>query len=581
MGLLGAMLLAPPVHAQTAGTTPPQPIYWRQNLLTVPYQWNSAAGGAAAKSVRLYASKDRGASWQPVSDAQPQLLAFNYRAATDGEYWFAIRTTDAGGRNATVPSATVPTAPGPTGAMQPELRVIVDTTMPRIASLSGQWRDDGTLEIRWRMTDANLGAQSCNVEVQADASANWQPVPLTSASEVRLGDWEGLATLVVPAGSGPMTVRATAIDLAGNRAIYQSTIPAAGPAISTGRNHPSLAPIFASEPGWVSGSAPSIAPNESTGLAEPQLWPADRSARGALDIPVEGTSSIAYGVPLRTDTPAESASIAMVGRDEFPEPKTDDRPLGNVPPPRDPEFAPAQPFRQVSMSRARDLLEDAPPSTTVDAPLPSTNLLAKLVNSRTFALQYELAEVGEHGVARVELWGTRDAGQNWHKYAVDDDNRSPLNVTVDGEGEYGFSIVVVGANGLGGLPPQSGNAPELWIGVDLAPPQAQILSVDTMRVGARGELKVRWEADDDNLEPQPISLFYSSRPAGPWTTIATSLQNGGEYIWQLARHVPRRVYLKLEARDTAGNVAAYQTSEPVVVEQEPAVAKWQRLPPVE
>jgi hypothetical protein len=75
--------------------------------------------------------------------------------------------------------------------------------------------------------------------------------------------------------------------------------------------------------------------------------------------------------------------------------------------------------------------------------------------------------------------------------------------------------------------------------------------------------------------------------------------------------VPRRIYLKLEARDTAGNVTAFVTSDPAVVEQEPAeqepaeqeivkpeplesdlveqqsaaheptVANWKRLPPVE
>ena len=115
------------------------------------------------KSVWLFVSKDRGATWQQISDAKPQVLAFNYRAEADGEYWFAIRTTDASGRDATCRRARA------SGAMQPELRVIVDTTMPRFESLSGQLRNDGTLEIRWRVTDANLDAHSCNVEVQADA----------------------------------------------------------------------------------------------------------------------------------------------------------------------------------------------------------------------------------------------------------------------------------------------------------------------------------------------------------------------------------------------------------------------------
>ena len=95
-----------------------------------------------------------------------------------------------------------------------------------------------------------------------------------------------------------------------------------------------------------------------------------------------------------------------------------------------------------------------------------------------------------------------------------------------------------------------------------------------------GELAVTWEAEDDHLESRPIALFYSSRPAGPWTPIATSVENSGEFTWPIERHVPRRVYLKLEARDAAGNVAAFQTAEPVVTESEPAVANWQRLPPV-
>jgi hypothetical protein len=51
----------------------------------------------------------------------------------------------------------------------------------------------------------------------------------------------------------------------------------------------------------------------------------------------------------------------------------------------------------------------------------------KLVGSRTFALEYDLDDAGSEGVARVELWGTRDGGQTWNRYTVDNDNRSPLN----------------------------------------------------------------------------------------------------------------------------------------------------------
>ena len=78
-------------------------------------------------------------------------------------------------------------------------------------------------------------------------------------------------------------------------------------------------------------------------------------------------------------------------------------------------------------------------------------------------------------------------------------------------------------------------------------------------------LGVRWRVEDSNLESQPIALFYSSRAGGPWSAVATGLENTGEYAWRLDRHLPGRFYLRLEARDLAGNVASYQTPQPIVL----------------
>lgn len=58
-------------HRVLAQTTPvgdaataamPQPIYWKQSLFQIPYQWGSAAEPGAAIAVRLFASKDRGST---------------------------------------------------------------------------------------------------------------------------------------------------------------------------------------------------------------------------------------------------------------------------------------------------------------------------------------------------------------------------------------------------------------------------------------------------------------------------------------------------------------------------------------
>ncbi len=76
-------------------------------------------------------------------------------------------------------------------------------------------------------------------------------------------------------------------------------------------------------------------------------------------------------------------------------------------------------------------------------------------------------------------------------------------------------------------------------------------------------LILRWRATDNNLEARPIGLFYSSRPTGPWSAIATNLENTGEYSWRVERFVPGRFFLRVEARDTAGNLAAFQTRDAV------------------
>ncbi|HEX5470724.1 MAG TPA: hypothetical protein VFW73_02505, partial [Lacipirellulaceae bacterium] len=184
----------------------------------------------------------------------------------------------------------------------------------------------------------------------------------------------------------------------------------------------------------------------------------------------------------------------------------------------------------------------------------------KQVGSRTFALEYDLQDAA--AVSKVELWGTRDRGQTWTRYAVDDDNRSPVITTVDQEGLYGFRIVVQSAGGEI-EPPRPGDEPELWVSVDLERPVVELTAIERGQGNIADNLILRWRATDNNLEPRPISLFYSSRPTGPWSAIATNLENTGEYAWRVERYVPNRIYLRIEARDTAGNLAAFQTRQAV------------------
>jgi hypothetical protein len=204
-----------------------------------------------------------------------------------------------------------------------------------------------------------------------------------------------------------------------------------------------------------------------------------------------------------------------------------------------------------------------------------------LVGTRTFDLEYDIAPVDSSGVARVELWGTRDGGRSWRKFGRDDDCRSPVRVDVDDEGVYGFRIVVESGSGRGGVAPVSGDRPEIWVGVDLTPPTARITAAGPTAGRGSAQLRIDWQAYDENLPPRPISLHYSRHPGGPWSMIAAGLKNTGHYIWTPDRYVPDQVYLRLDVGDTAGNNTTIRTSRPVTLTRPQPTGRIRSVRPIE
>lgn len=619
----GQTRLPPPTSASllpvaTASPALPEPIFWKQHLFLIPYKWGSAAEPGAAQSVHLYVSKDRGTSWQKISDAKPQVTAFNYRAEGDGEYWFAVRTLDTRGRLS------------PEGAYQPELRVIVDTVIPRFDELRAYGSPTGTLEVQCRATDVNLDPTTLRIETQANAAGPWQPATGQGVRSADQGTGSGLPGSLLQAsfqpagGVRPNAVRATIADRAGNSAVYQTKVdaepPLAGPmlpqsAVVNAAVSPFPVPSVASGSGLpiappLASALPSASPTPTSPAT--QTWPAGTMASAPFRLWTSNMSPqddgrTAYGNPSVSSAPpslpltavAQNAADVGSGWTTSTENETGQRvpasyagitkvegnPATAIPnaAPQGPQFAPLEPFRQ---STAATLSSAAigpqlvplgqlssqpignggfnnqtvtPIDTRPPARGPSTP--PKLVGSRTFALEYDLDDAS--GVSRVELWGTRDGGQTWNRYSQDDDNRSPLVVTVDDEGLYGFRILVQSASGAAAEPPRAGDEPELWVAVDLQRPIVELTSIERGEGNQADHLNLRWRVQDNNLEPRPISLYFSSRPTGPWSAIATNLEDTGQYAWRVERYVPTRIYLRIEARDTAGNLAAFQTREPV------------------
>ena len=84
---------------------------------------------------------------------------------------------------------------------------------------------------------------------------------------------------------------------------------------------------------------------------------------------------------------------------------------------------------------------------------------------------------------------------------------------------------------------------------------------------------ISWTATDRNLSANPITLQWAQKLGSSWETIGADLPNSGRYTWQLPATLPYRVYLRLIARDTAGNTCVAETPEPVLVDLNEPEAK--------
>jgi hypothetical protein len=227
-----------------------------------------------------------------------------------------------------------------------------------------------------------------------------------------------------------------------------------------------------------------------------------------------------------------------------------------APPPTTSEIAPL-PASPV------EVMPTPQPPESIDPP---TAQRPRLTNSRRFSLDYDIESVGPEGVSAVELWGTNDDGRTWSKWGTDPDKASPFDVEVNREAVYGFRIVVVGKNGLATSTPQPGDAADIWVGVDLTRPQAKLTGAIYGQGEAAGKLDISWQVEDVNLGSRPITLSISDRPDGRFTPIAQAIPNTGSFLWEYDPRSPRQIYLRLEARDDAGNIAIEQLTEPIKVE---------------
>jgi hypothetical protein len=197
----------------------------------------------------------------------------------------------------------------------------------------------------------------------------------------------------------------------------------------------------------------------------------------------------------------------------------------------------------------------------------------QFTNSQRVNLKYGLQDVGKSGVSVVEVWNTTDGRawqllKPWKDIPKELDKPLAIPLTFDHEGVFGFTLVPRSGVGRGPPGPQAGDDAQIWIEYDATPPVVRLSSVEVGRGEDDGKLLISWTATDKNMDrtDRCVTLSYAEDPKGTWTPFAKELPNDGFYSWKMESTVPFQFYVRVEARDKAGNVGKADTVDRVKVD---------------
>lgn len=531
--IAGLLLANVPAWASAS----PKPTHTSKSRFRIPFRFDSAAlQRMNAREVQLHVSRDRGTTWELAQSLPPDGGKFDYQASGEGEYWFSVKTLD--GKSQLHP---------PRGSYETGLVVVVDNTPPTL-DISLQQIGPGKLQLSWQAEDANLNTNSVRAEFQPAGSKDWEPLPLDSAA---IGD-----TSWSVSQSGVISVRSSVADLAGNVANATSQITVnvnSGGGIKLRSHHRSpVARIKREE------AENSISKDLTAQL--PTIDP--RQSAPEYDGPIitpQGSTP-----PYTPYTSVRNASTSRV------DPSDEQWPRGGVNAETVPFTVSSKPQAPMPPSNSSAATQ-TPAGVATTEPGPQSRrpvTKQRVVTTRRFQIGYEVEEVGPSGIGAIELFITENNGRKWWKYGDDPDQKSPFDVEVPRDGVYGFAIRVRSISGPSMDPPQPGEPPAIVVAVDQTAPVVELLPVQQGQGANVNRLTIRWKVTEDNPSEKPISIYYSVSLNGPWEPISGwKDEPNGTFEWSTGPGVPTRFYIRVAARDVAGNVGKAETPTPIVVDR--------------
>ncbi len=520
------------------GGNPPDVFTMRSNALEIPIRINEAKR-AEIRELELHVSTDQGRTWTLVGRAKPDQRAFAFQARGDGLYWFGVCAIDQTGRRDPEDIATAP----------PALKVMIDTAHPALQVVAVD-RVGEEVQVAWECSDSQADPASLKLEYRpsgAEPTTVWTPVPVPPQIN---GTYR-----FRPTHGGAITLRMQITDGTGSPATVVKDVPAAAVAAP-----PPSATAFAPPP--PAPTAPAAPIQQTNSVATP---PAPAPAMPLPQMPAAVSPQAAPAMEPPPPVPAAAAPTP-------PAPVTD-TPAG--PPPLAPLRSANEPPRPATAPTVPDI--GTPPAPPTHA-APTD---AQHVRDRQVGIDFDVDRKGTSGVKKVEVYVTQDDGQTWFRYSESLNATPPLLLDLPGkDGLYGFCLVLYSGVGQTEGPPRPGDAPQFRLLVDRTAPQVMLYEPvpDPTQPNA---LTLRYKAADANLVPGSVSLYWKARPDQPWQPLATgAARPSGQFAgvqecsWSLPPDVPNSVYLRVTARDQAGNVGEFVTRDPVTVDLNKPVARF-------
>ncbi len=522
-----------------AGVVPPsasaEPVFTNKGRFRIPYQLDAdEIRRLGASEIQLHVSTDNGRTWRHVDSVPPVEGKFTFDATRDGEYSFAVRTVD---RRGDV---------HPAGPLTASLQVTVDATAP-LLDIEVEPSDVGRVQVRWDASDAHLDPQSLTLEHRDATTGGWEPFGIDATAS-------GQTSWSLEDG-GAVEVRGSVRDQAGNETTAQ-----ANTTIETIKTV----------------TEPDVAPKvrrRRQPIATDDPKPSDELITDTSSLPEITPEVVAFSRTI-PDHPTEEASVKETPHGHSPNGHTSNGEESGE------HTSVAQPEAgEVSVAEPLAATTARPQEAAVPATTPLAEGSERWVSSTTFQIAYALDDVGPSGVSSVDLYLTENGGQKWFHYGVDEDRRSPLQITVPDDGTYGFAIRVKSGVGLAKIPPQPSDSPELTVTVDRQPPRATLLPVRQGEGTSSSRLLIEWKVTDEALPEQPVALSYAEQLSGPWMPLGGWRANTGRYDWVIGPDVPPQVYVRLDARDRAGNVSRAETDQPMIIDLSRPTARFLSVEP--